>query len=191
MEYQEFSARTVDDAITEACEKLEVVSSDLDYEIIFEGSGGFLGMGAKRATIRARIKEVSVTDEATSTFDIPDSNLCIDLSGENMGVLIGKRGQTLDSLQYLVSLVVNKDTENYIHVKLDTENYRERRKATLENLAKNVAYKVKRTKRSVSLEPMNPYERRIIHSVLQADHYVTTHSEGDEPFRKVVVTLKK
>ena len=94
-------------------------------------------------------------------------------------------------MQYLVSLVVNKDTENYIHVKLDTENYRERRKATLENLAKNVAYKVKRTKRSVSLEPMNPYERRIIHSVLQADHYVTTHSEGDEPFRKVVVTLKK
>jgi len=188
MEYQEFSARTVDDAITEACEKLEVVSSDLDYEIIFEGSGGFLGMGAKPATIRARIKEGSGTD---ATFDIPDSNLCIDLSGENMGVLIGKRGQTLDSLQYLVSLVVNKDTENYIHVKLDTENYRERRKATLENLAKNVAYKVKRTKRSVSLEPMNPYERRIIHSVLQADHYVTTHSEGDEPFRKVVVTLKK
>lgn len=208
MEYQEFSARSVDDAITEACEKLEVVSSDLDYEVIFEGSAGFLGMGAKPATIRARIKEVSVTDEATSflqkvfsamqmpvdinaTFDIPNSNLCIDLSGENMGVLIGKRGQTLDSLQYLVSLVVNKETEDYIHVKLDTENYRERRKATLENLAKNVAYKVKRTKRSVSLEPMNPYERRIIHSVLQADHYVTTHSEGEEPFRKVVVTLKK
>ncbi|MDE7045589.1 MAG: KH domain-containing protein, partial [Acetatifactor sp.] len=108
-----------------------------------------------------------------------------------MGVLIGKRGQTLDSLQYLVSLVVNKGSEDYIRVKVDTENYRERRKETLENLAKNIAYKVKRTKRSVSLEPMNPYERRIIHSALQNDKYVTTYSEGEEPFRRVVVTVKK
>ena len=115
----------------------------------------------------------------------------IDLSGDEMGVLIGKRGQTLDSLQYLVSLVVNKESEDYIRVKVDTENYRKRRKETLENLAKNIAYKVKRTKRPVSLEPMNPYERRIIHSALQNDRYVTTHSEGDEPFRHVVVTLKK
>ena len=115
----------------------------------------------------------------------------IDLSGDEMGVLIGKRGQTLDSLQYLVSLVANKETDNYIRVKVDTENYRQRRKDTLENLAKNISYKVKRTKRSVSLEPMNPYERRIIHSALQNDRFVTTHSEGEEPFRRVVVTLKK
>ncbi len=108
-----------------------------------------------------------------------------------MGVLIGKRGQTLDSLQYLVSLVLNKESENYLKVKLDTENYRQRRKETLENLGKNIAYKVKRTKKSVSLEPMNPYERRIIHSALQNDKYVETHSEGEEPFRRVVVTLKK
>ena len=108
-----------------------------------------------------------------------------------MGVLIGKRGQTLDSLQYLVSLIINKESEEYLRVKLDTENYRERRKATLESLARNIASKVKRTKRPVSLEPMNPYERRIIHSALQNDPYVTTHSEGDEPNRRVVVTPKK
>ena len=124
-------------------------------------------------------------------YDENDNSMNVDLSGDDMGVLIGKRGQTLDSLQYLVSLVVNKNTENYIRVKVDTENYRQRRKETLENLAKNISYKVKRTKRPVSLEPMNPYERRIIHSALQNDKYVTTHSEGDEPFRHVVVVLKK
>ena len=124
-------------------------------------------------------------------YDELNNTMNIDLSGDEMGVLIGKRGQTLDSLQYLVSLVVNKDVEDYIHVKVDTENYRQRRKETLENLAKNISYKVKRTKRPVSLEPMNPYERRIIHSALQNDKYVTTHSEGDEPFRHVVVVLKK
>jgi spoIIIJ-associated protein len=118
-------------------------------------------------------------------------NLDVDLSGEEMGVLIGKRGQTLDSLQYLISLVVNKGTNEYIRVKVDTENYRQRRKETLENLAKNISYKVKRTRRPVSLEPMNPYERRIIHAALQNDRYVTTHSEGDEPFRRVVVTPKR
>ena len=108
-----------------------------------------------------------------------------------MGVLIGKRGQTLDSLQYLTSLVVNKGSNEYIRVKVDTENYRKRRKDTLENLAKNLAYKVKRTKRPVTLEPMNPYERRVIHSALQNDKYVSTHSEGEEPFRRVVITLNK
>ena len=126
-----------------------------------------------------------------ASFNEVDNTLDVTLNGKDMGVLIGKRGQTLDSLQYLVSLVVNKGTGEYIRVKVDTENYRERRKLTLENLAKNIAFKVKRTKRSVSLEPMNPYERRIIHSALQNDRYVTTHSEGEEPFRKVVVTLKK
>lgn len=116
-----------------------------------------------------------------------DGEMNIDLSGDEMGVLIGKRGQTLDSLQYLTSLVVNKGTKEYVRVKVDTENYRERRKETLENLAKNLAYKVKRTKKAVSLEPMNPYERRIIHSALQNDKYVTTISEGEEPYRKVVI----
>jgi len=124
-------------------------------------------------------------------FDDAEKNLDIDLSGDDMGMLIGKRGATLDSLQYLVSLVVNKDSEDYIRVKVDTENYRERRKETLENLAKNIAYKVKRTKRSVSLEPMNPYERRIIHSALQNDKFVTTHSEGEDPYRRVIISLKK
>ncbi len=112
-------------------------------------------------------------------------------SGDEMGILIGKRGQTLDSLQYIISLVVNKESDSYIRVKVDTENYRERRKETLETLAKNIAYKVKRSRRSVALEPMNPYERRIIHSALQNDRYVETHSEGEEPYRKVVVTLKR
>ena len=107
-----------------------------------------------------------------------------------MGILIGKRGQTLDSLQYLTNRVANKMQDGYVRVKLDTENYRQRRKETLENLAKNIAYKVKRTKKPVSLEPMNPYERRIIHSALQNDRFVTTYSEGEEPYRNVVITLK-
>ncbi len=207
MDFMEFSAKTVDDAITEACQKLTVTSDKLEYEVIEEGSSGFLGIGAKPAVIKAKVK-ASTADKAkdflrevfdamnmTVVIDVDyneeNRNLDIELSGDEMGVLIGKRGQTLDSLQYLVSLVVNKDVDDYIRVKVDTEDYRRRRKETLENLAKNIAYKVKRTKRSVSLEPMNPYERRIIHSALQNDKYVTTHSEGEEPFRRVVVTLKK
>lgn len=210
MEYIEISAKTVSEAITEACQKFGVTSDKLDYQVIEEGSSGFLGIGSKPAVIKASVKneEISVEDKAkrflndvfaamnmgvvvSVKYDETAEEMDIDLSGDEMGVLIGKRGQTLDSLQYLVSLVVNKESDNYIRVKLDTENYRERRKETLENLAKNIAYKVKRTKRSVSLEPMNPYERRIIHSALQNDKYVTTHSEGDEPFRRVVVTLKR
>ena len=128
--------------------------------------------------------------KVTSTVD-EEGALSITMEGKNMGILIGKRGQTLDSLQYLSSLVVNKNTEDYIRVKVDTENYRERRKATLENLAKNIAQKVKRTRKPVSLEPMNPYERRVIHSALQNDKFVCTHSEGEEPYRRVVVTLKE
>lgn len=210
MDYIEFSAKTVSEAITEACQKLGVTSDRLDYKIVDEGSAGFLGIGSKPAIIKAAVKneEISVEEKAKRflndvfaamnmtvvvnvTYDETSEEMDIDLSGDDMGVLIGKRGQTLDSLQYLVSLVVNKEVENYIRVKIDTENYRERRKETLENLAKNIAYKVKRTRRSVSLEPMNPYERRIIHSALQNDKYVTTYSEGEEPFRKVVVALKK
>lgn len=127
--------------------------------------------------------------KVTSTVD-EEGALSITMEGKNMGILIGKRGQTLDSLQYLASLVANKGEEEYVRVKVDTENYRQRRKDTLENLAKNIASKVRRTGRAVVLEPMNPYERRVIHSALQADRYVETHSEGEEPFRKVVVTLK-
>lgn len=207
MEFIEFTAKTVNDAITEACQKFVVTSDKLEYEVVEEGSSGFLGIGSKPAIIRAKVKS-SIKDNAKDflnsvfeamnltvvidiDYDEDNNSMNIDLSGDEMGVLIGKRGQTLDSLQYLVSLVVNRDVENYIHVKVDTENYRQRRKETLENLAKNIAYKVKRTKRPVSLEPMNPYERRIIHSALQNDKYVTTHSEGDEPFRHIVVVLKK
>ncbi len=207
MDYIEVSAKTVDDAVIEACQKLVITRDKLEYDVIEEGSTGFLGIGSKPAIIKARVKS-SIDGIATdflkevfdamnmavviqANYDETNNNLDIDLSGEEMGVLIGKRGQTLDSLQYLVSLVVNKDSNDYIRVKVDTEDYRRRRKETLENLAKNIAYKVKRTKRAVSLEPMNPYERRIIHSALQNDKYVTTHSEGEEPFRRVVVTLKK
>ena len=131
--------------------------------------------------------DVEITEEYQKETGI----LTVNMEGDDMGVLIGKRGQTLDSLQYLVSLVVNKDVDGYIHVKADTENYRERRKKTLENLAKNIAFKVKRTRQPVALEPMNPYERRIIHSALQNEKYITTYSEGEEPYRKVVVALKK
>ena len=131
--------------------------------------------------------EVSIT----AAYNEEEQEISLNLEGEDMGILIGKRGQTLDSLQYLVSLIVNKGTEGYLRVKLDTENYRERRKETLETLAKNIAYKVKRTRRPVSLEPMNPYERRIIHAAVQNDKYVTTRSEGEEPFRHVVIALKK
>jgi len=207
MEFIKFSAKTVSEAITEACQKFGVTSDKLEYEVIEEGSAGFLGFGAKQAVIKAGVKlslEESAKNFLKEVFDAMEMSVAIevkyneeektmdiDLAGEEMGLLIGKRGQTLDSLQYLVSLVVNKEIDDYIRVKIDTENYRERRKETLENLAKNIAYKVKRTKKAVCLEPMNPYERRIIHSALQNDKYVTTHSEGDEPFRRVVVTLKK
>jgi len=123
-------------------------------------------------------------------FDEKESSLNINFEGPEMGILIGKRGQTLDSLQYITNLVVNKEIEGYVRVKLDTENYRQRRKETLENLARNISFKVKKTRKAVSLEPMNPYERRIIHSSLQGNKYVETYSEGNEPYRHVVVTYK-
>lgn len=272
------SAKTVDDAITEALIQLGVTSDRLDYEVIEKGSAGFLGIGVKQAVIEARrkpepiveepeikaevktevkaeakpvekkapvkdikkkehvkkdehvkkeikedrredvqptvkreselaevkdetkkavesflndtLKAMGMTVELISDIDA-DGALSVEMKGDNMGILIGKRGQTLDSLQYLANRVANKHQDGYVRVKLDTENYRARREETLKNLAKNIAYKVKRSKRAVSLEPMNPYERRIIHAALQSDPYVTTHSEGDEPYRKVVVTLKK
>ena len=268
------SAKTVDDAITEALIQLGVTSDRLEYEVIEKGSAGFLGIGMKQAVIEARRKpepkeekvEEPVVEEpvkaepkkveavqpqkaaAEKKADEPqkaafekavekevkeevkkeaklvevqpqtikavedflkntmkamdmevelkteidqDGALCVDMSGEHMGILIGKRGQTLDSLQYLANRVANKHQEGYVRVKLDTENYRARREETLRHLAKNIAHKVKRNRRPVALEPMNPYKRRIIHSALQSDPYVMTHSEGEEPFRKVVITLKK
>ena len=270
------SAKTVDDAITEALIQLGVTSDRLEYEVIEKGSPGFLGIGMKQAVIEARrkpepepepeqeeisvrpekpeiketekeapvsakkeraekkpkkekeVKEIKeeakpeepkreetvlaevqdVTIQAVEEFlrntlnamDMEveikseidsDGALSINMTGEHMGILIGKRGQTLDALQYLANRVANKQQEGYVRVKLDTENYRARREETLRHLAKNIAHKVKRTRRPVALEPMNPYERRIIHSALQSDPYVTTHSEGEEPYRKVVVTLKR
>ena len=277
------SAKTVDDAITEAMIQLGATSDKIEYEVIEKGSPGFLGIGMKQAVIKARRKheepEVSELDEllkeevkeetaretekeekepqktadkpvrekkhknkkkhepkhepekaaeekaeevrkeielakvedqtieacekfisdvmkamnmenvkVTSSID-EEGALSINMEGPNMGILIGKRGQTLDSLQYLTNRVANKTQDGYVRVKLDTEDYRRRRKETLENLARNIAGKVKRTRRTVVLEPMNPYERRIIHSALQSDPAVSTHSEGEEPYRRVVVTL--
>ena len=252
------SAKTVDDAITEAMIQLGVTSDRLEYEVIEKGSSGFLGIGMKQAVIEARRKPESEpevvekepfapveeireekaeeiaepvkaevkeeapvvekqeerpaeepkkarelaevqpqTVEAVKTF-LADTMKAMNMEGEieisigeHMGILIGKRGQTLDSLQYLANRVANKHQDGYVRVKLDTENYRARREETLKHLAKNIAHKVKRNRRPVALEPMNPYERRIIHSALQSDPYVTTHSEGEEPYRKVVITLKR
>lgn len=277
-EYITVSAKTLDDAITDALVELGVTSDQLDYIVIEKGSAGFLGIGMKQAVIKARkkkeepveaaepevvaeepVKEEPVKEEpakeekrdnrkkknrksshhkdhreqeehreaapakekkevelapveevtmetcrkfvqdvleamhmedvqVTASVD-EEGALAINMDGKDMGILIGKRGQTLDSLQYLTNRVANKMQSGYVRVKLDTEDYRRRRKETLENLAKNIASKVKRTRRTVALEPMNPYERRIIHSALQADPAVTTHSEGEEPYRRVVVTL--
>lgn len=287
------SAKTVNDAITEASIQLGVSSDQMEYEVIEKGSAGFFGIGSKQAVIRAKLKKVEepvveevvvmkekkseekkhqekrhadkkyadkhaekhvdkyadkhvekkaekkefkkevkeeikvekaveavaepkkeievkvVTEEtmkiceeflmdvlkAMGMKDVEveskideDGVLSIEMKGDNMGILIGKRGQTLDSLQYLTNRVANKSQDGYVRVKLDTEDYRRRRKQTLENLAKNIAYKVKRSRKAVSLEPMNPYERRIIHSALQGDERVSTHSEGEEPYRRVVIT---
>ena len=154
----------------------------IDYSALEASAKDFLTQVF--AAMQLEVEIITKVDEDNKVIDV-------EFKGPEMGMLIGKRGQTLDSLQYLTNLAVNKQSESYIKVKLDTEDYRKRRKETLENLAKNIAYKVKRTRRTVALEPMNPYERRIIHSALQNDKYVTTHSEGEEPFRKVVVSLKK
>ena len=200
MEMITVTAKTVEDAITQASVQLGDSSDRLQYEVVEKGSAGVLGglFGSRPAIIRAK-KIETVDDKAVeflnSVFDAmgisvdvetklneEEKELEVNLTGGEMGILIGKRGQTLDSLQYLVSLVVNKKTDEYLRVKLDTENYRERRKETLETLAKNIAYKVKRTRRPVSLEPMNPYERRIIHAAVQNDKYVTTRSEGGKLF---------
>lgn len=257
MEFREFSAKTVDEAITKASLEFETFSENLEIEVISEGKSGFLGFGAKPAIIKVRKKDISEQAETVveeekkeevvkepkkeakrevkketeqpkeerkvvertpeeiaemkaeaekflggvfkameleveikMEYKAEEGNLDIEFVGQDMGILIGKRGQTLDSLQYLTSLVVNKGRQGYVRVKLDTEDYRNRRKETLENLARSIAYKVRKTRKTVSLEPMNPYERRIIHSALQGNRYVETYSEGNEPYRHVVVKLK-
>ena len=209
MEFKEYKGKSVDEAITNACVDLGITTEQLEYEVVDKGANGFLGIGSKPAVIKAK-KNESIEDiargflnkvfsamELTVKIDInieeneKENIVNINVIGDDMGILIGKRGQTLDSLQYLVSLVINKESDKFNRVKLDTENYRERRKATLENLAKNISLKVKRIKKPLALEPMNPYERRIIHSALQNDKYCTTKSEGEEPYRHVVVMLKR
>ena len=207
MDWKEVTAKTVDEALTNTMIDFGTTIDNIEYEVIEKESNGFLGMLKKPAKIRVRLKNtientaknflsnvfkaMGINTTIGIIFDKDNSEIDINIEGEEMGILIGKRGQTLDSLQYLVSLVINKNSENYVKVKLDTENYRARRKETLENLAKNIAFKVKRTRKPVSLEPMNPYERRIIHSALQNDKYVETYSEGDEPYRKIVINIKK
>lgn len=207
MEFIKVTGKTVDDALTEGLVKLGTTSDKVEYNVIEKGSSGFLGIGSKPAVIEIRkkfefedvisgfLKDVfhamGMQVEVLISHDEESNVYEVNLKGDDMGVLIGKRGQTLDSLQYLVNLAANRQSEEYVKVKLDTEDYRKRRRETLENLAKNIAYKVKRTKHPISLEPMNPFERRVIHSALQGDRYVSTHSEGDEPFRHVVVTLRK
>lgn len=208
MEYVEYKGKSVEDAITNALVDLGTTSDQIDYEVVDKGSTGILGFGSKEAIVRVALKASSPVDtvkdflsdvfdkmnlevEIIASLDELEGVIDVELKGPEMGVLIGKRGQTLDSLQYLANLAVNRKSDNYLRVKIDTEDYRRRRKETLENLAKNMAFKVKRTRRPVALEAMNPYERRIIHSALQGDNYVITHSEGEEPYRHVVITLKK
>lgn len=200
------TAKTVEEAIAAALVELGVSREETDITVIDEGTKAFLGMfGGKDAVVLVK-KNFQPEREAESFLreifltmglivkikaEMKDKHLFVELTGDDMGILIGKRGQTLDALQYLVNLVVNKKSPYYISVMLDTENYRQRRRETLESLAFNLAKKVKHTRRNVVLEPMNPYERRIIHSALQNDRYVTTYSEGEEPYRNVVITLKR
>lgn len=197
--------KTVEEAVNEALKELKISREDAEIEVIEEGSKGFLGVfGAKEAVVNVKkkfdpektakvfLKEMFIAMGLIVNIEttLKDKQLEVKISGDDMGIIIGKRGQTLDSIQYLVNLVVNKGTAPYISVTLDTENYRERRKETLESLAYNLARKVKHTGKNAVLEPMNPYERRIIHSALQNDRYVTTFSQGEEPYRNVVIALK-
>lgn len=206
MEFVEKLGKTVEEAINAALKDLNTTKENVDIEILEKETKGFLGiLGSKPAKVKVTkkynpvsvatvfLKEVFlamgiVVDIETEFND--NKHLSINLLGQEMGILIGKRGQTLDSLQYLVNLVVNKGNTAYISITLDTENYRQRRKDTLEALAKNLAKKVKSTRKSVVLEPMNPYERRIIHSILQNDKFITTHSEGEDPYRYIIISLK-
>lgn len=201
MNFVEKSGKSVEEALRLALIELDATREQVEIEVLDEGSKGFLGIGAKETKIRVS-KKNSVTDIAKTFLSsiLKEMNISaeievvqveealnINMIGEDMAILIGKRGQTLDSLQYLVSLVVNKERDDYLRVVLDTENYRAKRKETLESLADKLASKVKKSRKNVILEPMNPYERRIIHSALQNNPNVSTKSEGDEPYRKVVI----
>ncbi len=210
-EYKTYTGKNVQEALAAALRDLQGSEEEIEYDVLEKGTSGFLGFKARPAEIRARrrkselelamdrgrtfledvFREMGLTVAIDMQADEAEKVISINLSGEKMGVLIGKRGQTLDSLQHLAALVINRGNEDYFRVKLDTENYRERRKETLEMLAKNVASRVARTRKPAALEAMNPYERRIIHMALQNDKYVTTKSEGEEPYRHVVVLLKK
>ncbi len=205
MEGLEKTAKTVDDAINLALKELNVPLSSVEVTVLEHGSRGIFGIGSKAARVlvtkkfdpqsivKTFLRELSTTMNLVIEVDtkLLDRQMYVNMKGDDMGVFIGKRGQTLDSLQYLLNLIVNKGSAPFISITLDTENYRQRRKETLEALAHNLAKKAKMTKKDVVLEPMNPYERRIIHSVLQNDRFITTHSEGAEPFRNVVISPKK
>jgi len=201
----EKTGRTVAEAVAEALAELGAAEEEAEVEIIDEGHKGFLSIGNKPAVVRVTVKrdpvrtakrfleDVAAAAGVTVHIDakLDDRQLNIDLSGDSMGMFIGKRGQTLDALQYLTNLAVNRGDEQYVSVTLDTEDYRKRRKETLETLAYSLAKKVRSTKSNVTLEPMSPYERRIIHSTLQNDRFVTTYSEGEDPYRNVVIALKR
>ncbi|MBR2552013.1 MAG: protein jag [Erysipelotrichaceae bacterium] len=207
MEFKEFTGKTVAEAITEASVALGTTSDKIEYEVVEEGSSGLLGLFSKNAVIRAKCKDtledkvreflsdvlekMEMPADLTLEIDEEEKVISIAMDGENAGDLIGKRGVNLDALQYLVSIVANKEADDYYRIKLDAKDFRERRQKTLENLAKNVASKVKKTRRKVVLEPMNPYERRVIHSYLQPEKNITTKSEGEEPNRRVVVFYKR
>lgn len=206
MNFIETTGKTVEDAIEIGLKQLKKKRNQVNIEILEAANKGFLGIiGSKLAKVKLTVLENPEEDakkflhdvfrtmsiEAEIETNIEGNNLNICLEGPNMGVIIGRRGQTLDSLQYLVSLVVNKNRENYLKVFIDTENYREKREDTLVRLANKMAKKAKKIGKTVVLEPMNPYERRIIHASLQGNPFVQTYSEGEEPYRKVVITLKK
>ncbi len=207
MDFKEYTGKNLDEALANAQADLSATSDEIEYEVVDKGSTGLLGLGSRPAVIKARknfsiegtavdflkdvFRSMNMEVEIELRYNEIEKEMNIELIGDDMGILIGKRGQTLDSLQYLTSLVVNKATDEHIRVKLDIENYRERREETLVNLAKNIARKVKKNRHEIELEPMSPNERRIIHSTLQKDHYVTTRSEGEEPYRHVVVAPKR
>ncbi|MCR5323467.1 MAG: protein jag [Lachnospiraceae bacterium] len=207
-DWKEYTGKSVEEALETALADMGTTSDKVIYEVVEEASSGFLGLNKKPAIIKVALKEIDPCEcvvkfikevlaamglnaEVEASMNEEKDTIDVQINGEDMGILIGKRGQTLDSLQYLASLAVSREAQNYFKVKLDTENYRARRKETLENLAKNIGTRVKKTHKLVALEPMNPYERRIIHSTLQNDTYVETHSEGEEPYRKVIITPKK
>ena len=205
MKILEVTGKTVKDAYQNALMQLNVTENKVTYEVIDEGSKGFLGIGYKPAKIKVMVKKDYVSEarqflqsileimkiEANIEIEEKENVLNIELEGKDMGIVIGYRGETLDSLQYLTSLVINKGSnDEYKRVILDTSNYRKNREESLRHLAYKTAKKVARTKTTIKLETMNPYERRIIHSALQNDRFVKTYSEGNEPHRRVVLELK-